>query len=88
MTDRDPDPEPPDLDPALEEERARRVARFSRWAQAGGFVFLAVIALGMLPRVLAAVFPGLGDVAAVPVMLLAIAVPILLLIVAAFRLPR
>jgi hypothetical protein len=85
LTDPAPDREPPELD---EDERRRQLARFSRWAQAGGIAFLAVISLGMLPRILAVVFPGLGDVAAVPVMLLAIAVPIFLLIVAAFRLPR
>ncbi|HEX9242476.1 MAG TPA: hypothetical protein VF875_08555 [Anaeromyxobacter sp.] len=84
MTDPGLDPESPEI----EEERARRAARFFAWAQAGGLTFLAVVSLGMLPSVLAAVFPGLGDIAAVPVMLLAIAVPILLLIVAAFRLPR
>jgi cytochrome bd-type quinol oxidase subunit 2 len=79
------DQRPPELD---EEERARRAARFLAWAQAGGLVFLAVIAMGMLPRVLSEVFPGLGEIAAVPVMLVAIAVPIFLLMVAAFKLPR
>jgi hypothetical protein len=79
-----PDHEPP----GLEEERARRLARFSAWAQVGGLVFLAVVSLGLLPRVLSGAFPGLGEAAQVPVVLLAVAVPILLLVVAAFRLPR
>jgi hypothetical protein len=78
-----PGPSEPD-----DAERARRLARFSAWAQAGGLTFLAVIAMGMLPRVLSAVFPGLGEIAAVPAMLIAIAIPIFLLMVAAFKIPR
>jgi hypothetical protein len=85
VTEEGPDREPPGLD---DPARARRLARLSRWLQAGGITFLAVISLGMLPRILASAFPGLGDAVAVPVMLVAIAVPILLLVVAAFRLPR
>ena len=85
MTADGPEREPPGLD---DPAQARRLARLSRWLQAGGLTFLAVIALGMLPRILSSAFPGLGDAAAVPVMLLAIAVPIVLLVVAALRLPR
>jgi hypothetical protein len=79
------DPPPPDL---VDEERVRRVARWSAWAQAGGLVFLAVVAMGLLPQALSAAFPGVGDIAAVPLMMVAIAVPIFLLMVAAFKIPR
>ncbi len=85
MTGEGPEREPPRLD---DEERARVAARIFRWIQAGGIAFLAVLMLGMLPRILARAFPGLGDAAAGPLMLLAFAVPIVLLVVAAIRLRR
>jgi uncharacterized membrane protein YqjE len=74
--------------PELEEERARRLARFSRWAQAGFLAFLAVVALGFLPSVIAAVWPAARHEATVLVMIVAPAVPIVLLVVAALRLRR
>jgi hypothetical protein len=84
VTPDEPDREPP----GLEEERARRLSRFSAWAQVGGLVFLAVVSLGFLPRILSSAFPALGEAAEIPVVLLAVAVPLVLLVVAAFRLPR
>jgi hypothetical protein len=69
-------------------ERARRLRRLSRFLQAGGIVFLAVVSLGLLPTILSASYPAAGAKAAVAVWILAPAVPIGLLVVAAFRLPR
>jgi hypothetical protein len=85
VTEEGPGREPPGLD---DPAQARRLARLSRWLQAGGIAFLAVISLGMLPRILGSLFPGLGDAAAIPLLLVSIAVPIVLLVVAALRLPR
>ncbi len=81
-----PDPEPDS--PELDAERARRARRFWAYAQAGGAGFLAVVSLGLLPTIIAASFPAAGEQAAVAVWVLAPAVPIALLVVAAFRLPR
>jgi hypothetical protein len=72
----------------LELERARRLRRLSAFLQAGGIAFLAVVSLGLLPTILAGSYPGAGEKAAVAVWILAPAVPIALLVVAAFRLPR
>ena len=88
MTGDGPEREPPGLEDPDDEERRRRLARMLRWLQAGGIAFLAVIALGMLPRILDALSPGLGEAAVVPATLAAIAVPIVLLVVAALRLGR
>jgi hypothetical protein len=81
-----------DLDAAPDaeapEERARRLRRLSAFLQAGGITFLAVVSLGLLPTILAASYPGAGEKVAVAVWILAPAVPIALLVVAAFRLPR
>ena len=74
--------------PELDAERARRARRFAAYAQAGGIAFLAVVSLGLLPTILAASYPGAGEKVAVAVWILAPAVPIALLVVAAFRLPR
>ncbi len=87
MDEREPPAEEPDS-PALDAERARRARRFSAWVQAGGIAFLAVVSLGLLPTILAASYPAAGEKAAVAIWVLAPAVPIALLIVAAFRLPR
>jgi hypothetical protein len=88
MDDRDLDRDPPDLDPEGEAERSRRARRFAAFAQAGGIAFLAVVSLGLLPTILAGSYPGLGEKAAVAVWIIAPAVPIALLVVAAFRFPR
>jgi hypothetical protein len=79
------DPRPPDED---DPERARRLQRLSRYVQAGGVVFLAVVSLGLLPTILAASSPALGERAAMAVWLVAPAIPVGLLVVAALRLPR
>lgn len=78
----------PEETPELEAERARLRRRFSRWAQAGGLVFLGVVSLGLLPAILGSVHPAAGAQAALAVWIIAPAVPILLLVVAALRLPR
>ncbi len=85
--DREPDSPEPDS-PEVEAERARRLRRLSALLQAGGIVFLAVVSLGLLPTILAASYPAAGEEAAVAIWVLAPAVPIALLVVAAFRLPR
>ncbi len=88
MDRRDPDA---NLDPEAGEppdERVRRLRRVSAFLQAGGIAFLAVVSLGLLPTILAASFPAAGEKAAVAVWIVAPAVPIALLVVAAFRLPR
>lgn len=82
-----PDGSGPDA-PALEAERARRLRRFSAFAQAGGAAFLAVVSLGLLPTILAGAYPAAGEELAVAVWIAAPAIPIALLVVAAFRLPR
>jgi hypothetical protein len=69
-------------------ERSRRLRRFSAWAQAGGAAFLAVVSLGLLPAILSAAYPAAGERLAVAVWVAAPAIPIALLVVAAFRLPR
>jgi hypothetical protein len=79
--------EPPDS-PELERERARRLRRFSRYAQAAGIAFLGVVSLGLLPSILASVYPAAGERLAIAVWVAAPALPIALLVVAAFRLPR
>jgi hypothetical protein len=78
---------PPDS-PELEEERRRRLRRFSAYAQAGLAAFLAVVSLGLLPTILSASYPAAGERTAVLVWVLTPAIPITLLVVAAFRLPR
>ncbi|HEX9401440.1 MAG TPA: hypothetical protein VF912_15125 [Anaeromyxobacter sp.] len=82
----------PEPEPVLteEEERARvlRLRRFWGYVQAGGIVFLAVVALGLLPTIISASYPALGAKVAVAVWVLAPAVPIALLVVAAFRIRR
>ena len=74
--------------PEIEEERARRLRRFWTWVQAGALAFLAIVTLGLLPGIIARVFPAAGPGAAVVVWVLAPAVPIALLVVAALRLRR
>ena len=74
--------------PELDAERARRARRFAAYAQAGGIAFLAVVALGLLPTILAASYPAAGEKAAIAIWVAAPAIPIALLVVAAFRLPR
>ena len=88
MVDPDPDRDPAELATELAAERARRLRRLSAFLQAGGIAFLAVVSLGLLPTILAHSFPAAGAKAAVAVWILAPAVPIALLVVAAFRLPR
>ena len=78
----------PDESPEAAAERARRLRRVSRFLQAGGIAFLAVVSLGLLPTILSATFPAAGAKAAVAVWILAPAIPIALLVVAAIRLPR
>jgi hypothetical protein len=84
------DPLPPGFEdsPELEAERARRARRFWAYAQAGGITFLAVVSLGLLPSILSASYPAAGERAAILVWVLVPAIPIALLVVAAFRLPR
>jgi hypothetical protein len=77
-----------ELTPEQEAERARRLRRFWGLVQAGGAVFLAVTALGLLPTILASWFPGLGPRASTAVWLVAPVLPIALLAVAALRLRR
>jgi hypothetical protein len=79
--------EPTDT-PELDAERARRRRRFSAYAQAGGAAFLAVVSLGLLPSIVASAYPAAGERLAVAVWVAAPALPIALLVVAAFRLPR
>jgi hypothetical protein len=86
-----PEREPPpsfEDSPELEAERVRRVRRFSAYAQAGGLAFLAVVSLGLLPTILGASDPAAGARLAILVWVLGPAIPIGLLVVAAFRLPR
>ena len=80
--------EPPELEAESDLERARRLRRFSAYVQAGGAGFLAVVSLGLLPTILASAYPAAGERLAVAVWVLAPAIPIALLVVAAFRLPR
>lgn len=68
--------------------RARRLRRLSGLLQAGGVVFLAVVAIGLLPAILRASFPSLGARAAVAAWILAPALGVALLVVAAIRLRR
>jgi hypothetical protein len=77
-----------ELSPEEEAERTRRLRRLSALVQAGGAVFLAVAALGLLPRILAAWFPGIGPRAATAAWILAPILPLALLGVAALRLRR
>jgi hypothetical protein len=83
-------PATPELEdsPELEAERARRARRFWAYAQAGGMAFLAVVALGLLPTILSASYPGAGERAAILVWIVTPAIPIGLLVVAALRFPR
>ena len=82
MRERDP------ADTLTPEERARAIRRLVRRLQAGGIAFLAVVCLGLLPAVLSAEWPALGRVATFAVWVVAPAIPIGLLVFAAFRLPR
>ncbi len=86
--DRDPAPREAPDSPELEAERARRLRRFSAYAQAGGAAFLAVVSLGLLPPILSAWFPGAGERAAILAWTVGPVIPIALLVVAALRLPR
>jgi len=81
----------PDRDPAAgltDAERARAVRKLVRRLQAGGIAFLAVVCLGFLPAVLGAEWPAIGRIATFAVWIVAPAIPIGLLVFAAFRLPR
>lgn len=71
-----------------EEERARAVRTLSRRLQAGGAVFLAVVALGLLPSVLSTVSPALGRAASVAAWVVAPLACLALLGFAALRLRR
>lgn len=73
---------------AEEAERARRARRVLFLLQAGGVVFLAVVALGLLPRILSAVSPALGRSAAEAVWIVAPLLGLGLLAFAALRLRR
>lgn len=89
MTEQRPDREPelPRLDEE-DPERARRLRRFWNLVQAGGIVFLAVAALGLIPAIVSGTFPALGARLSVLVWIVAPALPIALLVVAAVRLRR
>jgi hypothetical protein len=80
----------PELERLDEEdpERARRLRRIGGLLQAGGIVFLAVTALGLIPSIVGASFPALGARLSVLVWIVAPAIPIALLVVAAVRLRR
>jgi hypothetical protein len=78
----------PELTPAEEAERARRLRRFWALVQAGGIVFLAVTALGLIPTIVSSFSPALGRGAAIAVYVLAPLVPLGLLVVAVLRLRR
>ncbi len=80
-----PDPRPPELD---EEERRRVRRKLVAALQAGGIVFLAVAALGLVPRWLADSHPALAHAAAVAAWILAPLLGLALLVVAALRLRR
>jgi hypothetical protein len=69
-------------------ERARAIRTLVRRLQAGGIAFLAVVCLGLLPAVLSTEWPALGHAATFAVWIVAPAIPIGLLVFAAFRLPR
>lgn len=74
---------------ATDAERARQARRIGRALQAGGIVFLAVVSLGLLPRVLSAAWPSIGEErAAMVAWVAAPALTIALLVVAALRLRR
>ena len=89
-------PRPPDRSPRdprdpsgfTDAERARARGILSRWLQAGGIVFLAVVALGLLPTVLGAVSPALGRAAAAGAWVVAPLLVVGLLVFAALRLRR
>jgi hypothetical protein len=76
------------LDEVPEAEREARLRRLSRLLQAGGAVFLGVVALGLLPAVLAQAWPALGRPASIAVWVVAPLVTLALLVFAAFRLRR
>lgn len=69
-------------------DRPRRLRRLGMLLQAGGIVFLAVAALGLIPTIVSSSYPALGARLAVLVWIVAPAIPIALLVVAAFRLRR
>jgi precorrin isomerase len=78
-------PLPPEQDDA---ERERRLRRAWGLAQAGVAVFLAVVAIGLVPTVLTYWFPALGARAWVLAMIVAPAVAVAFVVVAALRLRR
>ena len=83
----DPEEREPD-DRERDRERERQLRRLSGWVQAGALAFLGVATLGLLPGIVATVFPAAGPAVTVAVWVVAPAVPIVLLVVAALRFPR
>jgi hypothetical protein len=83
-----PGREPGEAPDADDPERAARARRIARALQAGGIVFLAVVSIGLLPTILSASFPALGPRFSVIALIVAPALPIALLVVAAFRIRR
>ncbi len=82
-------PPDPEREPELsDEERARIVRRLSRLLQAGGIAFLAVVSLGLLPRILSPAWPSLGRAISVAAWVLAPAIGIALLVFAVRGLRR
>jgi hypothetical protein len=75
----------PVLDDAERERRSRRVVRA---LQAGAIVFLAMVALGLIPEAVARLSPAQGEKAALLVWFVAPAIPLALIVVAALRLRR
>ncbi len=79
----------PDEPPEIPDEERERVTRaILRRLQWGGAVFLAVVALGLLPAWLSQRWPELGRFAAVAIWIVAPVLGIGLLVLAAFRLRR
>ncbi len=71
-----------------DEELARARHRLVNRLQAGGIVFLAVVALGMLPAALAGRWPELGRAASVAAWFVGPALGVALLVFAVLRLRR
>ncbi len=75
--------------PEIPDEERERIARgILKRIQWGGAVFLAVVALGTVPALLADRWPALGRFAAIAIWILAPALGIGLLVLAAVRLRR
>ncbi len=88
-----PDPErgsPPERTPGdlTEAERARAARVLVTRLQLGGIVFLAVVALGLLPSALSAISPALGRAASGAAWVIGPLLTLALLVFAALRLRR